>query len=185
MTTQETQHERVARYLDGERVELSADERALADELRAGEGFLAADLDVRCTAAARRRAQRRLYAAVSARPRRSLRFVALAGSVAAAAAVVLLAVQVFWNPSLPDGMVVETVHVPTDVLMQSVESSSDLDLELELLAGQIEQAQAEPKLASGDDTQETAVDDLQEKIDRFWADDNKTDLLWPVRDSAG
>lgn len=185
MTTQEAQYERIARYLDGERVELSADEQALADDLRAGERFLADGLAVNCPHSASRRAQRRLYSAVAARPRRTLRFVALAGSVAAAAAVVLLAVHVFWNPSLPEGMVVETVHVPTDVLMQSVESTSDLDLELELLAGQIEQAQAERKLASGDDSQAARTDDLQEKIDTFWSDDGETDLIWPVRDSAG
>lgn len=184
MNPNDPHDEKIARYLDGESVELTDEQRAQARELRAGEAELSGALAVPCPPEARRRALRRMHAAVQASPRRSLRWVLWSGSVAAAAAVVLLAVHLFWKPALPTGTVVEITHVPTDVLEQALESSTDLDLELELLAGQIEQTQAESELATGTGGKiEAGIEDLQQDINRFWTG-GEAELTWPAPDAA-
>jgi hypothetical protein len=88
-TLTDEQYERVARYLDGEPVALSAEETALAAEVQAGQQMLARALPVRAEPELTQRLQRRFHR------RRTRRTVLRAWgdvAVALAAAIVLVAV---------------------------------------------------------------------------------------------
>ncbi|GAG02154.1 unnamed protein product, partial [marine sediment metagenome] len=98
MNLTEEQYARIARWLDGQDVELSAEERAVAAEVRQGEGYLAAMLDVPLRREALDRAWRRLAADLARPRRRALQIGYAAGAIAAAAAVVILAVTLMHSP---------------------------------------------------------------------------------------
>jgi outer membrane receptor protein involved in Fe transport len=96
MMMNEKDYELAAAWLDGQAVELTAGQRALAEEIRRDQADLLGALDVAAPAAAMDRARRRL-AAATARPRiRLLAFVA--GATAVAAAVLLITVVLRTQP---------------------------------------------------------------------------------------
>jgi anti-sigma-K factor RskA len=93
-TLNEEQYERVARWLDGEKVKLTPPEQDATEEICRAEADLASALDAASRQASMDRARRRLAAAL-ARPQ--LRLWRIGALAAAAAAVVLAAV--LWHPT--------------------------------------------------------------------------------------
>ncbi len=187
MNDEERKYERIARYLDGESLRLDADERAVVEAIRQADAALRNRLDVELPAAVARRAFRRARVTAWARPRRTLRVALTRAGIAAAAAIVLLAVGWFWTSAGPTTVAPQarrTRELPTDVLRQSVAFTSDFDLELDLLAAEIEEQESEIAIRSEPAIVETELLDLQENVQRFW-EDNAWDLPDEMETSGG
>ena len=137
MKPTEEQFERVARWLDGEPVELSAAEREIADAIQRDERRMAAELDVSTPTAAMARARRRATAALAGRRRRWWPAVA---ATAAAAAIVLVAISLRGPtpPIDPPG----GDAVPMEVVLADVG-----EVDLDLLAEEVETLAAEVRLS--------------------------------------
>ncbi|MCE5278345.1 MAG: hypothetical protein ABFD92_01230 [Planctomycetaceae bacterium] len=125
MTYTEQQYERVGRWLDGHAVELTGDERRLAEELRDGEAALCA-LEVHVPPAVMARAHRRLTAA-AARPNRfrlALKYlVGVEAAAIAGAAMILVTLGVLSQdpPAAP--------AVPTEVLISAAQKPINPDIQ--------------------------------------------------------
>lgn len=100
MQANERQYERVARWLDGERLELTPEEHALAEEIRRNERSLARDLPAEAPPAAMQRAERRLHAATAARPR-PWKWIGAGAAVAAGVVALILAIGLFGGDDTP------------------------------------------------------------------------------------
>ena len=164
MNLNDEQLERIARYLDGEPVDLTPQERPFAERFAADERTIGELLEAPAPAAAMARAGRRLRAAVVP-VRRPLRLVSAVG-LAAAAAILLAAA--LWLPTLPQ-------HVPAsgsgDELLASVYSRPDRDVDLDVLGEQIEMLEAEIVLIAPVSPLETEIDAIEQKLDTFWLQD--------------
>ena len=142
MDMNEKQYERIARYLDGENIVLSPDERAVAEELHHTEALVGKALNVALPADALQRALRQRHVSVQFRSRRTLRFILPAAAAVAAAAIVLLAFSLLWKPlpqaGLPD-LAQETIvprpsaDVPVSDMINSLKAVSSLDQDLNQL----------------------------------------------------
>ncbi len=103
MSRSDAQFDKLARYLDGEQVELSAEEKVLAREIERDELTFSASI----SAAVPSGAMDRVWAKVSPvvlqrRPSRVLRFVTfVSGGMAAAAAILIVAIMVLKVPPAP------------------------------------------------------------------------------------
>jgi len=126
MSHTQQQLERVARCLDGEAVELTAAERALAAEITAGESMLSV-LEAPLPRAAADRARRRMAAAAAAPSlrKRVLRYVVSVEAAAVAGLLIVAGTLSILAPDLPDAL----TAVPTSVLVQSTQSSVNGDLD--------------------------------------------------------
>lgn len=89
---EDQQLDRVARYLDGELLELSSEERALAQEIEGHEAMLSRAMggDIGPSAMAMNRARRRMTAALAAPVTHKFGVLRIGSLVAAAAAAVLV-----------------------------------------------------------------------------------------------
>jgi hypothetical protein len=180
MEYSETQYRRVARHLDGESVELTADERALAEEMQQLQGTVAGELDVAVPGSALRSARWRLRSELTTdrKPaRRWARWVA-AASVAASVA---LAVSV-WMTASPDAPVgggeSRPVAVNEEQLYEDVvaaTSDESLAADIELVTDDVAELESE-MLASVDvgvglfadtDAAIDAADDQLDEIDAY------------------
>ncbi len=178
MEINEESYERIARYLDGEDISLSSDELATVRQFRSDEQIATEHLGVALPAAAGARASRRMLAAAAGGASRGIRGKRVLGAfgvgvaVASAAAILLATFSLLWQPVLPSMATYN--HVPTEEMINSLESDSDFDIEADLLAGMIETEEAEvvatnqllPPAVDG------GIDDLEEKINMFWEDDS-------------
>ncbi|MCK5114440.1 MAG: hypothetical protein KAR11_06730 [Phycisphaerae bacterium] len=138
---QDNQFERVARYLDGEDVELTAVELELLDEFNRNEAVVGAQLDVEVPRETVQRAQRRMNAAVLAKPRTAMIF-KLAGA-AAVAAIMVLGIGLFWGNFTgrqiePQPTVAQTspdaADIAADAMMEAIEEQLAMQEEEEVLA---------------------------------------------------
>jgi hypothetical protein len=173
MTLNEQQYERIARWLDGEALQLTAEEMSAALEVRAGEAGLAGMLaDVIVPPGAMARANRRLVAATAGAWRRvAVRWCVGAASVAAAA-IIAVTVLLHNNPTpiRPDRPLVAAA-VPYDVWVGSMEPSA-AGTELTVVGDELDRLQAEletPRSAMPVDRQ---IDSIQQDIYNFWVDDS-------------
>jgi len=155
------QYERVARRLDGEAVELTSAEEALAAAVRRGEVETARALDVALPAAAKARARRRLVAAL-ARPRWRAASWAVTG---AAAAAVLIAVAI-WPGGREPSAAGNGRTVTADVLSEAYELQYQ-DVDLDLIAEELADMRAE-LVVSRDAPAGAEAELLEEMLDMFW-----------------
>ena len=181
MDFQDQQYERVARCLDGEEISLTADERRLADEIGRIEVSVGPAMDVNVSAHIIQRALRRRQAAELKRSRRILRFKLAGAGLIAAAAMVLLALSVLWRPILPPSSgydVAQQTDIPRPrssvsmmELLSSLETSSDFDLELDLLAAELDQEEFEIATTPDTGQEDEEILDMQENIRNFWEEE--------------
>ncbi len=186
MEANKGQYEQVARFLDGEDVSLDADTLALAEEIRGLEAAVAEHLEIAVPASAIRRAQRRLLAATAGPPRRSIRvrIVAVGATAAAVAAIILLIFGLLWEPVVPtggrddgNGRIAALPHpgqdvdIPTDMLLGFTVSGNGFDLELDLIAEQLDEEESEITVGRESVMLDAEILDLQEKIRVFWVND--------------
>jgi hypothetical protein len=178
MEINEESYGRIARYLDGEDISLSSDELATVRQFRSDEQIATEHLGVPLPEAARARASRRMLAAAASGAGRSIRGKRVLGAfgvgvaVASAAAILLATFSLLWQPVLPSGATYN--HVPTEEMINSLESDSDFDMEADLLAGMIETEEAEVVATNQllSPAVDGGIDDLEEKINLFWEDDS-------------
>ncbi len=125
MTYTEQQYERAGQWLDGQTVDLTADERRLADEIRSGEGMLCA-LEAAVPPAAMARAQRRLVAAAAkpGRIRLALKYVVgVEAAAIAGAAMILITLGVLSQDPSP------AASVPTELLINAAQKPINADIQ--------------------------------------------------------
>ncbi len=166
------QYERVAEWLDGEPVELTPHERALAEEIPALEAKLSGTMAVEIPPEAREQTKRRL-AAELARPGVRWGRVRQAFAVAAVLAVVASAGLLMLPGEKPDPP--RKLSVVSYEQVTEVTRSEALAAEMELIAEEVDELEAE-MLASATDTGEytragMAVDAADAEMNEFWADD--------------
>ncbi len=187
MEANKEQYEQVARFLDGEDVSLDADTLALTDEIRGLEAAVAGHLDTEAPASVIGRAQRRLRTAMAERPKHSqpIRIAAVGATVAAVAAMILLAFSLLWESVVPTGgrddgngqiaavspHLERDVDIPTDVLFGFAGSQSEYDLEMDLIAEQLNEEESEITVGRESVMLDAEILDLQEKIRVFWVNE--------------
>ncbi len=169
MKLNERQYERVGRYLDGEQIELSADERTVADEIRRMEAPLPAMLEAQPSHRAIDRARRRMLSELLRPGRRTRRII----WPAAAAAAVLIAVTavLVWRPDPP-----ETPPLVTIEEVAGIYAGSDENVDLDLIAEELHAMEAEIVVSTPTGTLDAELYDLQETLDTFWLEEATT---WP------
>ncbi len=152
------EYERIGRRLDGEDVELTAEQQAVADDIIAAQAALAGRLDAPAPPHALRHARRRM-AGELARPRHNnlMRLGTYAAAAAAVAAVVVVAVMVQPDPKL-------TSNGGPAIAIQTVlyESADEL-------ADQLDQIEA--AMVGGDELG-FSIDELERDLDDFWSFDD-------------
>lgn len=169
MELNERQYQRVARYLDGEPVQLSETERQLAEEIRQAERELAPKLEVQPPGETVERALRRITAALARRRRRVLPFIAPA--VAAAAIVVAVAAMHLW----PSGQAAPEVGAITLEALAEAYASEDEDIDLDLIARELDELEVSIVVPLPADPVEAEIDALQQELDAFWLEE----VRWP------
>ena len=161
MTLNNEQYERIARRLDGQDIQLSGEEQALADALRAQEQYLDTMLPVPVPPEVLRRMDRRLTAAL-ARPPHRVRWIGVAAA-AAAAVVIAVLVQVFLNrpeQTPPDPL----AGVPTETLFEL--STTNGNGELTELAKEIDELEAENFVSIFSSVDESQIESLEREIEQ-------------------
>ncbi|MCE5328182.1 MAG: hypothetical protein LLG01_17385 [Planctomycetaceae bacterium] len=158
-----TQHyERVAQWLDGQTLELTAQEQALADEIRSGEGVLCA-LEASVPATAMARAQRRLVAAAAkpSRIRLALKYVVGVEAAAIAGAAMILVTLGVLSQDTPAPAI-----VPTEVLISAAQKPVSPGIQalaerMDQLESEIVSTPAARSSATGDGDFDTMERDLK------------------------
>jgi hypothetical protein len=169
MKLNERQYERVGRYLDGEQIELAADERAVADEIRRMEAPLPAMLEAQPSRKATDRARRRMLSELLRPGRRTRRII----WPAAAAAAVLIAVTAVWvwrsDPPPPAPLIsIEEVA--------GIYAGFDENVDLDIIAEELHAVEADIVISTPAGTLDAELHDLQETLDTFWLEEETT---WP------
>ncbi len=163
------QFDNIARYLDGEQVELTDEQRRLADEIRADEASLSGALDVEMPARAMRNVRRRI-ADELAPPRGRRRLFYRVATSAAIAASILLATALLLRLPNPTQTNPETRHGAL-AAVEFIEPLQDqTDIEIALLAGDVERLEQEVLLDSGPEVEEMELESLERDVDEFWLD---------------
>jgi hypothetical protein len=165
------QYARVARWLDGEPLELSVAEKALAEEVARAEADFAGAFEVAPPSAVVEAAMRRALPAGRRRGVRLLRFVGPALAAAAAAAV-LIAVRPGPTTTQRRGPIFE----PSAYEVAEVYDEADANGDLDLIGSQLDQIQAELVAAPHPGAVDAQIDALQNSLDLFWLED---DGRWP------
>ena len=165
MEPNEQQCERIARWLDGQEVPLSAEELSEARRLRRQEAQLGRLLDVPTSPAALAAAQHALRHAV-ARSRRSVLRIFLEVAAAAAAAVLIIALLWPQQASTLPG------DVPTTVLFEASRHNPS-HIELETIANQMDQVKAQMLASIPPMPQEGLAENGsdEEDLDALWLDE--------------
>ena len=170
MELTERQYERIARRLDGEAVELDADERAVADEMHSLEAMLGGALDVEVPRAALQRAERRVSAEF-ARPRPRLRVLRFAAGAVAAAAMVMIAVWAAFGPTerpTPTPADLDAIVLSEDLLQPPEDAP---DAELALLASELSKLETEILFAPPAPGEDVELKAMEREVDEFWLED--------------
>lgn len=168
MELNERQYERVGRYLDGEQIELTADERTVADEIRRMEAPLPAMLEAQPSGKAIDRARRRMLSELLRPGRRTLRII-----WPAAAAVVLIAVTAVWVWRS------HTTEAPPLISIDEVAgiyARPDENVDLDLIAEELHAMEAEIVVSTPIGTLDAELHDLEETLDTFWLEEA---TIWP------
>ena len=180
----EQDNEILARWLDGEPVELSDTQRALADAILEDHAVVGTHLDAIPSADAVKQSQIAVqFAAAQQGNRNRFRRVAgAAAAIAAAACFVLLLSAPANRPNTVDpvpGPVASTIG-DTDALLGAWDVSDDgFDIEMNLLAEALDKTQAELIVAEDSPSQlDTRMDALEQEIDGFWDDDTSVSMTY-------
>jgi len=175
MNFDDRQYERVARWLDGESVELTEAERQLAAEIRAGEAALAGRLDVELPSAALVRTARRMSAAAAGSGRSA--WWAAVGAAAAVAAALVVAVIIHQPTEQSAGLNLAAVQ-QTQVFVQSLDQSAQ-DTQLDVLANQMDELDAEIQYSLvilPGEQMDRRLDEMEQSINDFWPTDPWAEL---------
>lgn len=167
MELNEQQYQRVARFLDGEPLELTGEERAVALEIRIGLEGLDVLKQIQPSSGAMAMARKRMAGEASRPGRRGLRIACFATAVAAAA--ILLAVMAL-PPDGIDQPGPPIVILPPDVEAAIYDSEND-DPDLYFIASELAELEADvytPVLAM---PVETGSDAIGQPRDIFWTDE--------------
>ncbi len=161
MNLNEKQYERLALWLDGRDVELTAEEQALAETIRRREEQISGMLDAPIEPVVIGRVKARIAAGARARPRRRILF----GIAAAAAAATVIAV-VLWRGAHPGGDGAGPV-VPNDVMFGSTLETPDNE-EIDILAEEIDSLEAEIIAGGMLPELEFQIDETGREVEEFW-----------------
>ena len=173
MELNDDQYGRVARYLDGEQVDLSEAELAMAEEVCRAEAELPAFPATSLPGPAAARVRRRMLAEL-AHPQRGRRF---AWPSAAAAAVALAVALAYLVPSAPRQWS-QPLPVTTNELAEAY-SQADQNLDLELIAAELAELEADVLVSTPPgpaDQIDLEMDALQDAIGELWLDERDN---WP------
>ena len=173
MELNEKQYERIALWLDGQPADLTADERAAAEEIRSGEAALRIAMPVeavpaRAMAAARRKVRAATVRHIAVRGR--FIGVAAAGAAVAAALVIAWTLRVPNPPVRAPGMA-HKVTVPPEVWAQAIGEPLGGEA-IQGLARELDGFEAELAVFSAPVPADWQVDAVQHEIDDFWKDDS-------------
>ena len=142
MELNERQYDRIARWFDGEDIELTEAERRVAEQIRRDEDSLRATIGVFLSAEAADRVRRRVMAGAARPGRRFIRIVWSIAGTAAAAALIMLAVALWPSQNEQHSTLAETDTVPIEVLIQ-VMSQTPANGEMDALDQQLDELEAE------------------------------------------
>jgi hypothetical protein len=180
----EQNNETLARWLDGEPVELTDAQRALADAILSDQAAVGTHLDAVPSADAVKQSQMAVQFAAAQQGNRNRfgRLVGAAAAIAAAACLVLLFSVPTNDPSTAGpvpGPVASTAS-DTDALLGAWDVSDDgFDVEMNLLAEALDETQAELIVAEDSPSQlDTRIDALEQDIDGFWDDDTSVSTTY-------
>lgn len=165
MELNDQQYQRVARYLDGEPVQLDGAEQTAADEIRQAGQMLAPMLAATPPEGAVDHAGRRLAAALAGRNWA----VRLIRPVAAAAAILLLAAAAFLIPGQPKPSSMAE-GLPAD-LVADVYSQTEQNIDLDLVKAELDELAAEIFVSLPAGRVEVELDALQQNLDTFWLEE--------------
>lgn len=181
----EHDNEQIARWLDGEPVELTETQRVLADAILEDHAVVGTHLDAVPSDDAVRQSQMaiQLTAAQQGNRNRFGRLVGAAAAIAAAACLVMLFSAPTNDPNTAGpgtGPIASNTSSDTDALLGAWDVSDDgFDVEMNLLAEALDQTQAEPIVAEDSSTQlDTRIDALEQDIDGFWDDDTSVSMTY-------
>ncbi len=159
--------ERIARCLDGEPVELTADEQSAVEEIRRTDAALGAMLlDVQPPRRVMELTRRRMVAEL-ARPRHRTKWVVWPGVAASVAAVVLMAFTFWWRESPP--LAKTTVDVALEGLIADYYSAAEQsqDADVGLVDREIEKLDADMLSLISVESVEDELDALQQELEMF------------------
>jgi len=167
MQLSDEQFEPIARWLDGEQVELTEAQTQLARQIRDQEAFAADALDVQVPVEVMASAKASMHQRLIRRPRRNIWFKFIAP--AAVAAVILLSVSVLFVTFYGAGSVAtdaETIVLADEDQLVEILIASDSELwevDLALLEDQL-------LMASLGVYDEAQLDQLDKQLDDLWLD---------------
>ena len=167
MELRSEQYERIALRLDGEAVDLTAEELAAAREIQAGEAALQRSLGAPAVPArALARARRQLRAATGRRIAVRARFVgvAAAGVAIAAAIVVAWAIRLHGPPAPPT-----LPAVPPEVWAQAIAEPPGGEA-IQFLSRELDRFEAELAVSKPPSV-DWQIDSVQHEIDNFWREE--------------
>jgi len=170
-------YERVARWLDGDGLALTAEERAVAEELRRDESAVGSLLDTPPPGRALDRARRRANVALKGRVPRWR--VGLLGGAAAAAAAALVAIVLFPAPEPPPTRIAANPAPRTTgtAFLAALNALATED-EIDTLAGDLDEIAADIVLTARpelhDPVMDVRIDMLEREIDEVY-----DALAWP------
>ena len=160
MAMTESNCERIARWLDGESIELTVDERAVADDIRRDELLLDSPIDPTDQRRAMDRAANRMRAAL-ARPRRRKRYLGLL-TAAEAVAVAALLIMTWTLHVVSNG---DDLSLPNVYVL----ATADLDTvdELDIFQDELDSIQADLAAEDWGNNDDHDFDDLEEQLEDF------------------
>jgi len=169
MALNEQQYRRIASWLDGEPVALSPEERAVGEEIRRAEWRIRGLMDVGVRPEAIDRVRRRVAAELTRRRRRVLRISYV--SAAGVAAAIILAIAVF-QPGPAGSPTAPATAAPTPYV---VPEPTACDMEIELLAGDIDELTSEVLFSEFSIGLDTSFDVIEEEIQELWLSESLTE----------
>ncbi len=179
MELNEQQYERIGRYLDGEPVELSADELTVAQQIRTQEASLGFVLDAALPKAAADRARRRLRVQVLRRRRRVWTIGNTA--IAAAAATVLIASALWFqfpsdSPPAAGRSAGKLVRLELPAVPQT-----QTEVEIDMLAEELNELTEGIRIVSAETCEDGELESLEWEVDHFWLEELESFELQSLR----
>ncbi len=160
MQTDDAQYDRVAQYLDGRSVDLTAEQKALAKQVRRDEAWLVDELQARPSPEALERA-RRCMLSVGATRRRRRRVWRWSAAVAA---MILVAITLgLWFPRSESNGQMANVE-----LLAQAYQSSEQTTEFEQLSEELENLAEDIALGFQTQLLQSDLDILQQELDSYW-----------------
>ena len=164
MVLDERQYERIARHLDGEPVELTADEQAVAQEIRHGEAELAAMPQAQPPRRLMDRLRGQMLAAAPAQPRQRVIRVLL--PAAAAVAAVIIAAVLWLAPWRPGEAPRAAAELPN--MIATVYGSVDENIDLDVIADELEELEAGMVASLPAEPLDAEIETFQQSLEGFW-----------------